>query len=203
MEGNPNGALVVPMVAVIIRVPQRQLSLIFRQHGSTLPQCGLSVGFSPWLLTQPPSLVRCSNLNLKTTYTPEYQAQISCLLDLLLPAWIGPKKLYGQCGPNGSPFPPFASLLSLSTTGICLVLKRPASPDTFQEHFARLREVSYNRTNGTGVPFPTLGGSSASLYDDKDDFVALCVVETSSRLTSRGVRPSRLEDAGCQLVMIC
>lgn len=47
----------------------------------------------------------------------------------------------------------------------------------FQEDF-------YNQHQPGDEPFPTLGGHSAGLYDDKDDLVALRVQQDSDRLTS-------------------
>jgi hypothetical protein len=46
------------------------------------------------------------------------------------------------------------------------------------------RQVYYNQADGKDGSFPTLGGSSADLYDDIDDLVALRVRETSDRLTN-------------------
>lgn len=41
----------------------------------------------------------------------------------------------------------------------------------------------HNRLDGKGQPFPTLGGSSADVYDDVDDLVALRVEDSKDRLT--------------------
>ncbi|KAF2852198.1 hypothetical protein T440DRAFT_466903 [Plenodomus tracheiphilus IPT5] len=46
------------------------------------------------------------------------------------------------------------------------------------------RQEFYNQHKGRGEPFPTLGGNSASLYDDIDDLVALRILEDSDRLTN-------------------
>jgi hypothetical protein len=43
------------------------------------------------------------------------------------------------------------------------------------------RHVYYN---GAPDPFPTLGGSSSTLYDDSDDLVAIKGQERPDRLTS-------------------
>jgi len=42
----------------------------------------------------------------------------------------------------------------------------------------------YNRSDGKGEPFPTLGGHSAGIYDDIDDLVALRVQDDQDRLTT-------------------
>jgi hypothetical protein len=47
---------------------------------------------------------------------------------------------------------------------------------TFQEEY-------YNQNDSKNQPFPTLGGHSAGIYDDRDDLVALRVVDDSDRLT--------------------
>jgi hypothetical protein len=45
------------------------------------------------------------------------------------------------------------------------------------------QEEYYNQNDGKNQPFPTLGGHSAGIYDDRDDLVALRVVDDSDRLT--------------------
>ncbi|KAJ4355439.1 uncharacterized protein N0V89_003455 [Didymosphaeria variabile] len=45
------------------------------------------------------------------------------------------------------------------------------------------QEEYYNRHDGDNEPFPTLGGSSAGVYDEIDDLVALRVLESPDRLT--------------------
>jgi hypothetical protein len=47
----------------------------------------------------------------------------------------------------------------------------------FQDEF-------YNQHDGKRQPFPTLGGNSAGIYDDRDNLVALRVVDDSDRLTT-------------------
>jgi hypothetical protein len=47
----------------------------------------------------------------------------------------------------------------------------------FQDEF-------YNQHDGKSQPFPTLGGNSAGIYDDRDDLVALRVVDDLDRLTT-------------------
>jgi hypothetical protein len=46
------------------------------------------------------------------------------------------------------------------------------------------QEEYYNQHDGKSQPFPTLGGHSADIYDDRDDLVALRVLDDSDRLTT-------------------
>jgi hypothetical protein len=59
-----------------------------------------------------------------------------------------------------------------------------ALPPPSKRTMRAFRQVYYNQAGGKGEPFPTLGGSSAGLYDDIDDLVALRVQETSDRLSN-------------------
>jgi hypothetical protein len=46
------------------------------------------------------------------------------------------------------------------------------------------RKEFHNSDVEGGEPFPTLGGNSAGIYDDRDDLVGLRVLDESDRLTT-------------------
>lgn len=56
-------------------------------------------------------------------------------------------------------------------------------PSPSKKVLRAFQEEYYNKHDEKNEPFPTLGGSSAGLYDEIDDLVALRVLDSSDRLT--------------------